>query len=682
MERISELLLISRLLLDLNIEQNRGYLDTLPKELLMRIRVIVRSAALFLCLVVPLMVRAQFQEPSKDELSMTVDPKAPGAAAVFFNVEEKTDDMLHYHSYYARIKVLTEKGKEAATVRIPYDHGFYKVTDIRGRTIHPDGAVIPLKTKASDLVEVKVAGFQENTIVFTLPDVQVGSILEYFLEKRYDDKWVSSPDWPIQQPYFVHKAHYFFQPSREMYGGLLYAQRSRPDSKVVSDAQGRYSFDITDVPPIPNDDWMPPLNSLNWHVEFYYTPFVNGSEFWQDAGKKWAKETNRFANPSKAIQNAVAELVAPADTEEQKARKLYNAVMKLDNTNFTREKSEAERKAEKLKETKDAEIAWLQKSGSANDLALLYVAMAKVAGLQAFPMEVVNRDRAIFDPNYLTTYQLDDYIVIVSIGGKEVYLDPGQKLCSFGLLHWKHTMAGGLRMTAQGPRFSVTPSGSYAQNAVQRVADLQLGPDGSLKGTIQFVLSGQDALRWRQLTLRNDEDEVKKRFNEWTREFVPDGVDVTFDHFLALDQYDSNLMGLVKVNGGLGTATGKRYFLPGLFFESRAAHPFVAQDRRETPVDMHYAKRVDDEVVFHLPPGFSVESTPQSSSIPWPNSAVLKITSETAGDTVTVKRSLAYNFTLLDPKDYTTLHDFYQKVASADQQQLVLTRATPTAKGN
>jgi hypothetical protein len=648
----------------------------------MRIRVTVLPAALSLCLVSPLVVRAQFQEPSKDELTMTADPKAPGAAAVYFNVEERTDDTLHYHSYYARIKVLTEKGKEAATVRIPYDHGFYKVTDIRGRTIHADGTVIPLKTKASDLVEVKVTGFQENTVVFTLPDVEVGSILEYYLQKRYDDNWVSSPDWPIQRPYFVHKAHYFFQPSHEMYGGLLYAFRSKPESKVVTDAQGRYSYDITDVPPIPNDDWMPPLNSVNWHVEFYYTEFMNGSDFWQDAGKKWSKEASRFANPSKAIQNAVAELVAPADTEEQKARKLYDAVMKLDNTNFTREKTEAERKAEKLKETKDAEIAWLQKSGSANDLALLYVALAKAAGLQAFPMEVVNRDRAIFDQNYLSTYQLDDYVVIVNIGGKEIYLDPGQKLCSFGLLHWKHTMAGGIRMTAQGPRFSVTPSNSYTQNSVQRVADLELGPDGSLTGTIRFVLSGQDALRWRQLTLQNDEDEVKKRFNEWTREFVPEGVDVTFDHFLALDQYNSNLMGLVKVNGGLGTATGKHYFVPGLFFESRAAHPFVAQDKRETPVDMHYAKRVDDEVVFHLPPGFTVESTPQSSSIPWSNSALLKITSTTEGDMVTVKRSLAYNFTLLDPKDYTTLHDFYQKVATADQQQLVLTRATQTAKGN
>src|SRR5258708_26040 len=166
----------------------------------MRICATVRFAALSLCLVSPILSHAQFQEPTKDELSMTADPKAPGAAAVYFNVEEKTDDMLHYHSYYSRIKVLTEKGKEAATVRIPYDHGFYKVTDIRGRTIHPDGTVIQLKTKASDLVAVKVAGFQENTTVFTLPDVEVGSILEYYLQKRYDDNWVSSPDWPIQQP--------------------------------------------------------------------------------------------------------------------------------------------------------------------------------------------------------------------------------------------------------------------------------------------------------------------------------------------------------------------------------------------------------------------------------------------------------------------------------------------------
>jgi hypothetical protein len=62
---------------------------------------------------------AQFQPPAPEELKMTADPKAPGAAAVYLNVEEVTDDPLHYHMVYARIKVLTEKGKEYATVEMP-----------------------------------------------------------------------------------------------------------------------------------------------------------------------------------------------------------------------------------------------------------------------------------------------------------------------------------------------------------------------------------------------------------------------------------------------------------------------------------------------------------------------------------------------------------------------------------
>ena len=43
--------------------------------------------------------------------------------------------------------------------------------------------------------------------------------------------------------------------------------------------------------------------------------------------------------------------------------------------------------------------------------------------------KVVDRNRAIFDASYLSLRQLDDYIAILLIDGKEVYLDPGQKMC-------------------------------------------------------------------------------------------------------------------------------------------------------------------------------------------------------------------------------------------------------------
>jgi hypothetical protein len=153
---------------------------------------------------------AQFRPPTDEELKMTSEPKAPGAAAIYLYREEKVDDSLHYHSLFVRIKVLTEKGKELATVSVPYVRNSFKITDVRARTIHADGKAIPLDVKPTDLMEAKTSGFQLNKVVFTLPDVQVGSILEYSWQLRYDDNTLSSPNWEIQQPYYVRKAHYLF----------------------------------------------------------------------------------------------------------------------------------------------------------------------------------------------------------------------------------------------------------------------------------------------------------------------------------------------------------------------------------------------------------------------------------------------------------------------------------------
>jgi len=174
---------------------------------------------------------------------------------------------------------------------------------------------------------------------------------------------------------------------------------------------------------------------------------------------------------------------------------------------------------------------------------------------------------------------------------------------------------------------------------------------------------------------------VRKQFRESVQNELPDGIEAEFDHFLGLDDYNTDLIAVLKVSGTIGTATGKHVFLPGLFLESHANVPFVAQDTRTTPVDVQFPKLVLDEVNYHLPAGFAIESAPQMSSTTWPDHALLKIGSESAQNSVTVTRTLAYNFTILPSKEYSDLHGFYQKVAAADQQQLVLSRV-PAVKGN
>jgi hypothetical protein len=645
-------------------------------------------------------VGTQFQQPTDEELKMTADPKAPGAAAVYLYVEEITDDPMHFHSFYARIKVLQEKGKELGTIDLPYLRGDFKITDFKARTIHSDGTIIPLEGKPEDLLTFKTVGREINRRVINLPSVEVGSILEYRYDLRYDDNHYSSPDWEIQRPYFVHKAHYAFTPFKAFLQGqqnatnhylvddkgnelntLIWWPILPPGAAIQSDAIGRKSLDLTDIPPIPDEEWMPPIRNTLYKVIFYYKNASNATDFWIESAKRWSKDVDHFAEPSKPIHEAVAGLIAPSDSQLDKAKKLYKAVQALDNTDYSRKKGESELKELKLKEAKRAEDTWAQKSGSSEDIAQLYLAMVRAAGVTSYAMKVVDRNRGKFDPTYLSMSQLDDTIVILYIDGKTIVVDPGEKMCPFETLNWRHSSTRGIAQGASGPGLGITPPQAYTANKLVRTGDVNVDAHGGVTGNFQFVMTGQEALRWRQTALRYDLDEVKKQFDRGLQSEVPQGVEAHIDHFLALDDPDLNLMAVVKVMGTLGAATSKRLLLPGFFFESRGHQPFVNQEKRLEPVDMHYGEQVTDQVTYHLPDGLTVEGAPQDAKNLWEGHANFIAKSASAPGQITIARSLARAFTEAKPEEYQDLRGFYQKVAASDQQQLVLTAAA-TAKGN
>ena len=54
--------------------------------------ILLRGAVLFFAAVSPVIVCAQFQPPTDEELKMTADPKAPGAAAVYLDYVETAND--------------------------------------------------------------------------------------------------------------------------------------------------------------------------------------------------------------------------------------------------------------------------------------------------------------------------------------------------------------------------------------------------------------------------------------------------------------------------------------------------------------------------------------------------------------------------------------------------------------
>jgi len=665
---------------------------------------------------------------------MTSDPKAPGAAAVYLYREETEDDPHSYCAVYARIKVLTEKGKDAATVHVrlprvmafiaagnnssqsssgtenhfdapdmthvgqdqPYDTDSYaaniEVKALEARVIHPDGTVVPLTGSTANLVKVD-KGHREAT--FTLPGVEVGSIIEYRYQVRYD-RFQSAPQWQIQQPYFVHKAHYLYTPTGqflpsdvsgtgistsqlkdrhyEILNDIRAANILPPDKTVGRDALGRYFLDLTDIPAIPQEPFAPPVAERIYQMNFYYTYTVVEKEFWQKEMQFWIKDLNRYIAPSGAVQNAASETVSASDTPLIKAKKLYALVQKIENTDLSRDESLSV--ADDSVPSGNVQTVLENKRGNGNQIAFLYMALARAVGLNVRPERIASRNHHIFSPSLLSTSQLDAVLVALTIDGKEILLDPGTKSAPFQTLHWFHTGAGGIAMGSGGKvETLLTPLQLNTENTVVRVGTLAVTPQGAVSGTLKVGFTGQEALELRQLALRTDANTVKQQLETMVASEVPAGIVAHVDRIAGLDDPTRQLVAVVPVSGSFAAQTANRLTLPRLFFDTRETNPFPEDKDRTLPVDMRYPAQEQEQITYQFPAGFALDAAPQDTTFKWEENAVYQLKSKAEAGSITSARVLARGFTMLEAKDYEALRGFYQKVAAADQQQIVLTAA-------
>jgi transglutaminase-like putative cysteine protease len=647
---------------------------------------------------------AQWTDPTPEELSMTSQPQVPGASAVYLYREEIQQDYLHMYSQYARIKVLTEGGKERANIELKYGGGdeHLQVTDIAGRTIHPDGTIVPFTGKPYARTIVKTNGYQEKATVFTLPDVTVGSIIEYRYKLRWEDNYFISPTWYIQNDLYLRKGHFFWKATDEQLnssadGGDTTSSVAwmpiLPAGVKVIETQAKHAnfsndrslatleLNVQDIPPAPQEEYMPPLGSLSYRVMFYYTSFQTVDEFWKHAGKHWSAVQDKFIGPNRAVRDAVPQIVSASDTQEQKLKKIYAAVQQLENTDYTRQRSRHEDKSEGLKEVKTTDDIWTRKRGSSDEIAALFVAMARAAGMKAYVMGVTNRDTHIFLPAYLTTRQLDDLIAIVNIDGKDKFFDPGSRYCPYGLMEWKHGDSSGLRETDGGTALAGTPGQPFNVSGRNRVANLKMDETGVVSGTVDLKFLGEDALRWRHLVLLSDRDSLEHDLKESVERMLPGGMEIKVVSVDKLESYEEPLTAKLEVKGQVGSSTGKRLLIPGDLFETNS-HAIFSKEKRELPISLSYRYTSHDAIRINLPPAFQIESVPASGSFQIPKTAVYNFKSEPDPKGVTIRRDLYMGEVLFMQKQYPDLRAFYSQFEAKDQEPIILRVAPAAPAGN
>ena len=622
-----------------------------------------------------------FQPVSPEELKMTSEPKAPGAPAILLWRQVDRDDRgqtAREYNYF-RVKILTEEGRKYADVEVPFDKSTgNNVVGIKARTIRPDGSVANYEGKVFEKSIVKAKGVKYMAKTFTLPDVQVGSILEYYYTIDLSENVIFDSHWILSDELFTKNASFTLKPYTSDYApiNVRWSWHLLPtDSDTPKEGPDRVvRLQVRNVPAFHTEDYMPPENELKSRVDFTYSdelPDKDANAFWKRRGKKLNGEVESFVGKRKAMDEAVAQIVAPTDSPEVKLQKIYARVQQIRNTSYEVHKTEQEKKRDKEKGPTNVEDLWKRGYGDGVQLTRLFLALSRAAGFEAYEVRASDRRNYFFSPTVMNPSELDANVVLVKVNGKDMYFDPGAAFTPFGLLDWGETGVPGLLLDKDGGTWVRTTLPDSSQSCIDRHANLTLSETGDLEGTLTITFTGLEAMK-RRVEQRNEDESSRQKFLEdEAKEYIPAASEIDLTNKPDWKSSSPSLVAEYKLKiPGWVSGAGRRALLPVGIFSAPEKRVFEHTERVH-PIYFEYPFEKDDDVTISLPLGWEVNSLPPAKNQD-AKAALYELKAEKDKSTIHLNRKLKVDLLLLEAKYYAALRNFFQVVRSGDEEQIVL----------
>lgn len=481
-------------------------------------------AALILALGAP--AAADFPPVSESERALTSVSGEPNAPAVI--LFKKSEFLMMGYGNQGQVssrllvqerrKILTEQGKELAEVGVAHSDSV-RLSGFKGRTVLPDGRVLPLGDDARFQRKTSKRDKRSVTSV-AFPGVEVGAILDYQYELRFDSFFYLEP-WYLSDELPVVRAEIVFKIPRE-----VRAQAWRRDPfKAGIHFENRQNSSGTEVrvwadnlPSVPDDPFGLPFPDLATKMMMVPLAYDNGTyetkllESWASVCKiaddLYDKARRKDGDAVKKGRE-IADSAGPAGTAaRQRAEALYR---------FVRDEIETvPLPGIFLSEGSAVDKTLKQRRGDYAEKAMLLQAMMRAARLDARMVWAANRWLGQVDPEIANPGAFDMVLVAVDIDGKRHYLDPSDRALAFGRLQFSYEGTQAVVFDAKKPEQVVLPETPFDQNGRRAVLDLAVDGEGRITGKGEIVYTGHHA--WERIDWKEDEAATLAAWKEWLGE--------------------------------------------------------------------------------------------------------------------------------------------------------------------
>jgi hypothetical protein len=574
-----------------------------------------------------------------------------------------------------RLKILKERGIERGNIHIRYYSGdnFEAVSHIEAVIANYDAQSNETRnTLERKSIYNKKLNKYYSEITFALPNVKVGSIIEYKYESQMEHygglrEWIFQSELPVK----LSSYHLTIIPNAQ-FNYTVYKSPELHISVQRESTTGSVLFEMGNIPGLREEAYMGAARDYLQRVNFQFSGYsrVEGGSYgfttsstteytttWKKLATELMDNQDFGSQITKTLAGAdliLAGLASQA-SDFNKMKSIHDYVK----SNFSWNHVYTKYADEGVKN------AWEKKAGSAAEINFILINLLKSAGLTAQPLLVSERDYGKIDTTYPYVSQFDEVVAYVTVDGKHYILDGTDKETPSFIIPYDLLNTIGFVVDKKNPAFvKIADDEKKDFNMVNVIGEIN--NDGSMNVEASVNTYDYGKIK-RKNKFLNDRKKYEREFLEPYTPTIADTFNVS-----NLESDSLPLLHNIKLPNYTLAKTGDYLLLNYNLFTGLSKNPFITEQRFS---DINFGCRYGWTFsgTFSLPDKLTPETLPKSVKLVVPDKSMAIIRQvEQADNTIKIGIRVEFYKTEYKAEDYPQVQGFYKQMLELLNEPIVL----------
>jgi hypothetical protein len=556
---------------------------------------------------------------------------------------------------HVRIKIFNDFGKRNADVRLVYHTAFLGgkgYSGLQAETINlkDNKIVITPLDKAQVFTEKIDKNF--SAIVFTLPNVQAGSVIEYKFSCYPQNNWFFQNSLPTR--YSEIQVHF-----RKYYVYKTLQAETFVRQPFVVDTRDSHGDDqllaLANIHSLPVEPYMTARANNLQRVEFNYSDFS-----WSTIAAALVidKEFGRGLDETLPGEDGIIRSCDSLGTYQEKIAFIFDTVknsMKWNNKTF-------------FLTSDGIKTAWTKKSGNSGEINLIVYHFLKACKIDAYPMIVCTREYGRISPIKADPFSFNNAVTYVPIDTANFYvLDASSKYGLYNTTPYSILDSYGVCIypATKKCKFILLENKSPVIQSV--FLNAEITDKGKMTGTSEIMSDSYNRVE----VVKNYQTMGEKKYVD---SLLQKGNNTTISsiNFENINNDFQPLTQKIAFNIDLTSSDENYIYFNTNLFTLMEDNPFKSE-QRFSDIDLGYRNNYSVSGIYKIPAGYKVDALPKPITIIMPDQSIVfkRMVAQDNG-TVLVRYSISHKKTIYFMEEYQDIRGFYKKMYDLLNEQVVL----------